>query len=99
MGITGLEVSEPRPLDGFLVLDLSRMLPGAVLIRTLVDLGARVVKVEDPSGGDYMRSTPPLVDGVGAGFHAFFHGVESVTLDLRTPAGASSVRTLARPAG
>jgi len=91
-------MSGPLPLDGFLVLDLSRMLPGAVLIRTLLDLGARVVKMEDPSGGDYMRSTPPLVDGVGAGFHAFFDGVESVTLDLRTEAGASAVRSLARHA-
>jgi alpha-methylacyl-CoA racemase len=89
-------MSGPLPLDGFLVLDLSRMLPGAVLIRTLLDLGARVIKVEDPSGGDVMRSAPPVVDGVGAGFHAFFHGVESVTLDLRTEAGASAVRTLAR---
>jgi crotonobetainyl-CoA:carnitine CoA-transferase CaiB-like acyl-CoA transferase len=74
------------------------MLPGAVLVRALLDLGARVVKIEDPSGGDYMRSTPPLVDGVGAGFHAFFSGAESVTLDLKSARGASALRTLARHA-
>ena len=59
------------PLAGTVVLDVSRMLPGAVLARTLVDLGARVVKVEDPNSGDPMRLTPPLVGGTGAGFLAF----------------------------
>ncbi|MCK5377368.1 MAG: CoA transferase, partial [Acidobacteria bacterium] len=39
------------PLDGVFVLDLTRMLPGAVLARQLIDLGARVVKVEDPGAG------------------------------------------------
>src|SRR5439155_655181 len=56
---------------------------------------ARVVKVEDPNGGDAMRTAPPLVDGVGAGFLAFFRGVESAALDLRTPRGAAAVRALA----
>jgi crotonobetainyl-CoA:carnitine CoA-transferase CaiB-like acyl-CoA transferase len=91
-------MTSPLALSGTLVLDASRMLPGAVLVRTLLDLGARVIKIEDPSGGDYMRSTPPLVDGVGAGFHAFFAGAESVTLDLRSAQGASALRTLARHA-
>ncbi len=91
-------MTAPLPLSGTLVVDVSRMLPGAVLVRTLLDLGARVIKIEDPSGGDYMRSTPPLVEGVGAGFHAFFSGAESVTLDLRSPHGTSALRTLARHA-
>lgn len=86
------------PLDGTVVLDVSRMLPGAVLARTLVDLGARVVKVEDPRSGDPMRVTPPLLGGVGAGFVAFFRGVESVALDLRSPAGAAALRKMARHA-
>ena len=91
-------MNAPLALQGTIVLDVSRMLPGAVLVRSLLDLGARVIKVEDPSGGDYMRSTPPLLDGVGAGFHAFFAGAESVTLDLRSAQGASTLRTLARHA-
>ena len=86
------------PLAGTLVLDVSRMLPGAVLARTLVDLGARVVKVEDPHSGDPMRVTPPLVGGTGAGFLAFFRGVESVALDLKSPAGAAALRKMARHA-
>ncbi len=83
------------PLSGTVVVDLSRMLPGAVLVRTLVDLGARVIKVEDPAGGDPMRATPPLVGGTGVGFATFFRGVESVALDLRGEAGAAAARRLA----
>ena len=86
------------PLAGTVVLDVSRMLPGAVLARTLVDLGARVVKVEDPRSGDPMRVTPPLVGGTGAGFLAFFRGVESVAIDLKAPAGAAALRKMARHA-
>ena len=86
------------PLAGTVVLDVSRMLPGAVLARTLVDLGARVVKVEDPRSGDPMRVTPPLVGGTGVGFLTFFRGVESVALDLKAPEGAAALRKLARHA-
>lgn len=88
-------MSEPLPLEGTVVIDVSRMLPGAVLARCLVDLGARVIKIEDPAQGDLMRLAPPLVDGIGAGFVAFFRGAESVGLDLRTPAGAAALRQLA----
>jgi len=91
-------VNAPLPLAGTVVLDLSRMLPGAVLARSLVDLGARVVKVEDPHSGDPMRVTPPLVGGTGAGFLAFFRGVESVAVDLKSRAGAAAVRKMARHA-
>lgn len=83
------------PLSGTLVVDASRMLPGAVLARLLVDLGARVVKVEDPVSGDILRHVPPLVDGIGAGFRALARGCESVALDLQTEAGAGAFRRLA----
>lgn len=84
-----------KPLDGTLVLDLSRMLPGATLAHMLVDLGARVIKVEDPGAGDPMRGEPPQVDGISAGFRAFLRGVESVCLDLRAPDGQAALRALA----
>lgn len=86
---------EPLPLEGTVVVDASRMLPGAVLARALLDLGARVIKIEDPHVGDLMRHVPPQIDGVGAGFAAFFRGAESVGLDLRTEAGAAALRTIA----
>ncbi|MCL4807773.1 MAG: CoA transferase [Thermoanaerobaculia bacterium] len=86
------------PLAGTVVLDVSRMLPGAVLVRNLVDLGARVIKVEDPHSGDPMRITPPLAGGTGVGFLAFFRGVESVAVDLKSTAGAAALRKMVRHA-
>ncbi|MEZ4384589.1 MAG: CaiB/BaiF CoA-transferase family protein [Nannocystaceae bacterium] len=90
--------TSPLPLDGVVVVDVSRMLPGAVLARMLLDLGARLIKVEDPRTGDLMRYTPPLVDGVGVGFCVYMRGAESVALDLRAPAGAAALRALAAQA-
>lgn len=86
------------PLTGTVVIDLSRMLPGATMDRALLDLGARVIKVEDPAIGDAMRHTPPLVDGTGAGFRALLAGAESIAIDLKTAEGAAAVRKLARHA-
>ncbi len=83
------------PLAGMVVLDLSRMLPGAVLARQLVDLGARLIKVEEPGSGDPMRLVPPLVGGVGVGYAALLRGAESVALDLRDPTDVERVRALA----
>jgi len=88
----------PQPLAGTIVVDLSRMLPGAVLARQLLDLGARLIKIEDPAGGDPMRSVPPLVGGMGAGFAAFFRGAQSVCLDLRRDEDAAALARLARRA-
>lgn len=82
------------PLAGMLIVDCSRMVPGAVLARTLIDLGARLIKVEDPRGGDPMRACPPLVDGVGVGFCVYYRGAESLRLDLRGPEGVSKLAKL-----
>lgn len=87
-----------RPLTGTVIVDLSRMLPGATLDRALLDFGARVIKVEDPAGGDAMRHVPPLVDDTGAGFGYLLAGAESVAIDLKTPEGSAAVRKLARHA-
>ncbi|MDP2339666.1 MAG: CoA transferase [Deltaproteobacteria bacterium] len=83
------------PLDGVRVLDLSRLLPGPFCTQLLADLGAEVIKVEDPQGGDYLRWTPPLLDdGTSVLFHALNRGKKSVTLDLKTADGASHFRKL-----
>lgn len=80
-----------RDLDGVRVIDLSRLLPGPFATLCLQGLGATVVKVEDPNGGDYLRSLPPFVphgDGqVNAWFAALNRGKRSVALDLRDLAG------------
>ncbi len=71
-----------RSLDGIRVLDLTRLLPGAYATLLLADLGADVVKVEDPRGGDTMRT---LRGGPSHYFEALNRGKRSVTLDLRSP--------------
>ena len=58
-------MTAPHPLAGVRVLDLTRLLAGATATRKLADLGAEVVKVEEPGRGDYLRTIPPLVDGEG----------------------------------
>ena len=85
--------SAGRPLDGIRVLDLTRLLPGAYCTMLLADLGANVIKVEEPGGGDYMRWTPPLVShGAGAPeqsalFDAVNANKRSITLNLKSDAG------------
>lgn len=73
----------PRPLSGVLVVDLSRLLPGPLTARLLADLGARVVKVEEPKLGDPVRMAPPLAGGASALGSLLLAGVESVALDLK----------------
>ena len=72
-----------RPLDGIRILDLTRLLPGAYATLVLADLGADVVKLEDPNGGDTMR-TLPVREGAPGYFDLLNRGKRSVTLNLRS---------------
>ena len=82
------------PLETIRVIDLTRLLPGAHCTLLLADLGADVVKVEEPGRGDRLRETPPLVDGHGALHLAMNRGKRSVTIDLRGDGGARLLRRL-----
>ncbi len=89
----------PAPLAGVTVVDLSRHLPGPLAAHLLADLGARVVKVEEPSAGDPVRLAPPLADraangGEGRLATLLLSGVESVALDLKQPAGREVLERL-----
>lgn len=81
-----------RPLAGLLALDLSRLLPGPYCAWLLRSWGARVVKVEDPHLGDYLREVQPIW------FAQLNAGAESVALDLKQPAGRELFLQLARGA-
>ena len=89
-----------RPLTGVRVLDLTRLLPGAYATLLLADLGADVVKVEDPRGGDGMRHLSarltPTRDAGGAAsyFELLNRGKRSITLDLRAPPAVRVVEAL-----
>ena len=75
------------PLTGIRVLDLTRLLPGAFCTMLLADMGADVVKVEEPGAGDYMRWTPPLVQGQSTLFNAINRYKRSITLNLKSEVG------------
>src|SRR2546427_13303767 len=83
----GRELNAEMPLHGIRVLDLTRLLPGAFCTMLLADMGADVIKVEEPGSGDYMRWTPPLVDGQSAMFNAINRRKKSVTLNLKSEEG------------
>ena len=71
------------PLQGLPVLDLTRLLPGAVCTLMLADMGAEVVKVEQPEGGDAMRWFVPRAGDYAAIFHATNRNKRSIALDLK----------------
>ncbi len=86
------------PLAGIRVLDLTRLLPGGICTLMLADLGAQVIKIESPVEGDYARWSPPLIDGMGAFFHATNRGKQSVILNLKDGAGCAALLKLVESA-
>jgi CoA:oxalate CoA-transferase len=74
------------PLEGLLVVDLTRVLAGPFATLMLADLGARVIKVERPDRGDDSRSYGPFLDGRSLYFARVNRGKQSVALDLKDPA-------------
>jgi crotonobetainyl-CoA:carnitine CoA-transferase CaiB-like acyl-CoA transferase len=86
----------PSPLDGILVADFSRVLAGPLCTMTLGDLGADVVKVERPDGGDDTRHWGPPWHDEGATYYLGLNrNKRSVTLDLKDPGDLELARRLA----
>ncbi len=76
------------PLQGIKVVDLTRVLSGPYCTMMLADMGARVIKIEQPRKGDDTRAWgPPFVEGESAYFLSINRNKESVTLDFKQPAG------------
>ncbi len=71
------------PLSGILVIDLSRILAGPYCTLLMAEMGARVIKVEPPKGGDDARAYGPFVNGKSAYFASVNRGKESIALDLK----------------
>mgnify|MGYP006274928761 CR=1 FL=1 len=83
------------PLQGLTVLDLTRVLSGPYCTMMLGDLGARVIKVEHPRGGDDTRAWgPPFVEGESSYFLSVNRNKESVTLDFKHPEGRALLEQL-----
>jgi len=87
-----------QPLAGTTVLDLTRLLPGGFCTLILADLGADVIKIEEPGRGDYLRDFPPLGATQSVLFTALNRGKRSLTLNLKTDAGRAILLDLARRA-
>src|SRR5690606_32911167 len=94
-------ISKKPPLSGIRVIELARVLAGPWAGQMLADMGADVIKVENPEGGDDTRAWgPPFVkdrDGENlsaAYYHATNRGKRSIAIDLKTPEGQDIVRRL-----
>ena len=87
-----------RPLDHLTILDLSRVLACPFASMILAELGARVIKVEQPGAGDETRSFEPQLARDSAYYFACNRSKESITVDLRSKEGAETIRALARKA-
>ncbi len=85
-------------LDGIRVVDLTRILSGPFCSMFLADMGAEVIKIEEPGEGDPVRKQGASVNGYSLYFANFNRNKRSLTLDLRSPDGKEVLRDLLRGA-
>jgi len=90
-------MSRPLPLAGVRVLEIAQNIAGPYAAEILGRLGAEVIKVERPEGGDDCRGWgPPFFEGTATTFHACNHGKKGVTLDLKDPAAIDWIKEQVR---
>jgi len=82
------------PLSGIRVVEVGNYMAAPFCGMQLADLGAEVIKVEHPDGGDQVRQSAPLVDGEGSAFMRLNRNKRSLALDLKTSQGAEIFRKL-----
>src|SRR5262245_63292170 len=85
------------PLAGLVVVDMSQFLSGPYCSLRLLDLGARVIKIERPDGGDLSRRlylSDTEIGGDSTIFHAINRGKESLAIDLKDAAGMARLKAL-----
>jgi crotonobetainyl-CoA:carnitine CoA-transferase CaiB-like acyl-CoA transferase len=85
-----------KPLSGVRVLDLTRVLAGPFCSMILADMGAEVIKIEEPGKGDDTRSWPPFVAGEATYFMSVNRNKKSVTLNLKAPAARKILTDLVK---
>jgi crotonobetainyl-CoA:carnitine CoA-transferase CaiB-like acyl-CoA transferase len=89
-------VAADQPLKGIRVLDLTRVLAGPYCAMLLGDMGAEVIKVEEPGKGDDTRGWPPFAGGESTYFMSVNRNKKSVTLNLKAPEGRELLKKLAK---
>ena len=87
-----------KPLDGLRVVDLTRVLAGPFATMMLADMGADVIKVENPKGGDDSRAFAPFKNGISAYYMGLNRSKRSVTLNLKTERGKEMLKDMVRQA-
>jgi len=88
-------MSSVRPLSGIVVIEIGHSIAAPYAGMILGELGAEVIKVENPKGGDAARGWgPPFQDGASTCFHAVNRAKRGITIDLADPADAARLRTL-----
>ncbi|WP_417728492.1 CaiB/BaiF CoA transferase family protein [Roseovarius sp.] len=87
-----------RALEGLRILDLTRLLPGSFCTQLLADMGAEVIKIEEPGRGDYNREFEPINVKESGSFLLLNRNKKSVTLNLKTDEGKAIFRDLAAEA-
>jgi crotonobetainyl-CoA:carnitine CoA-transferase CaiB-like acyl-CoA transferase len=92
--LTAVDPPHPGPLAGVRIIDLCRLLPGGFATALLGDLGAEVVKVEEPGRGDYMRWQEPRIGRRSAHSWITDRNKRSVALNLKHPAGVKALYAL-----
>lgn len=86
--------TQPLPLEGITVVAVEQAVAAPFATRQLADLGARVVKIERPDGGDFARGYDTAARGLASHFVWCNRGKESVAVDLKDPRGLALVRRL-----
>jgi formyl-CoA transferase len=84
----------PLPLAGIRVIEICNVAAGPFCGMLLADMGADVIKVENPEGGDTLRSWPPITQGYSENFASLNRNKRSVTLNLKDPADVDALRRL-----
>ncbi|HWD57558.1 MAG TPA: CoA transferase [Stellaceae bacterium] len=88
-------MSSPRPLSGLVVVEIGHSIAAPYAGMILGELGAEVIKVENPKGGDACRGWgPPFAEGAATCFHAVNRAKQGITCDLADPADAARLKTL-----
>ena len=91
-------MASPLPLDGIRVIEVCNVAAGPFCGLLLADMGADVIKVEHPEGGDTLRSWPPISEGFSENFASLNRNKRSITLNLKDPADRDVLRALAADA-
>lgn len=91
-------MKQESTLQGVKVIEICNVAAGPFCSMLLADMGADVIKIENPNGGDTLRSWPPISEGYSENFASLNRNKKSVTLDLKNPTDLQAAQTLLRNA-